>query len=122
MGDWTNTTRGSLSSTFLAALHSLHTSLANRRDVKYSMLEAGEWNISRGVPPYVGFAYLHEAVVNRADSSARFTPDPDGWRSSIVDAPIPKALEPTPYGAWRDGLFWVMLLGFNLGLFVLPRR
>ena len=53
---------------------------------------------------------------------ARFTPDPDGWRSSIVDAPIPKALEPTPYGAWRDGLFWVMLLGFNLGLFVLPRR
>ena len=35
----------------------------------------GEWNISRGVPPYVGFAYLHEAVVNRADSSARFTPD-----------------------------------------------
>lgn len=53
---------------------------------------------------------------------ARFTPDPDGWRSSVVDASIPKALEPTPYGAWRDGLFWVMLLGFNLGLFVLPRR
>jgi hypothetical protein len=39
-----------------------------------------------------------------------------------VDARLPAALDATPYSAWRDGLFWVMLLGFNLGLFVLPRR
>ena len=49
-------------------------------------------------------------------------PDPQGWHSSIVDAPIPPAAEPTPYGRWRDGLFWVILLSFNLGLLVLPRR
>ncbi len=53
---------------------------------------------------------------------ALFRPDPDGWRSSMVDARLPAALDPTPYSAWRDGLFWVMLLGFNLGLFALPRR
>ena len=54
--------------------------------------------------------------------TAKFSPDPDGWRSSVVDARIPQALPQTPYGTWRDGLFWVMLFGFNLGLFVLPRR
>jgi apolipoprotein N-acyltransferase len=53
---------------------------------------------------------------------AVFEPDPEGWRSSVVNARLPAALQATPYSAWRDGLFWVMLLGFNLGLFVLPRR
>jgi hypothetical protein len=28
----------------------------------------------------------------------------------------------TPYSRWRDGLYWLMLLGLNLGLLVLPRR
>lgn len=53
---------------------------------------------------------------------AKFGPDPEGWRSSVVDARIPAALPPTPYSNWRDGLFWIILLGLNLGLFVLPRR
>lgn len=53
---------------------------------------------------------------------AKFGPDPEGWRSSVVDAPIPAALPPTPYSNWRDGLFWIILFGINLGLFVLPRR
>lgn len=53
---------------------------------------------------------------------ATYGPDPSGWRSSIVDAPIPPAAEPTPYSQWRDGMFWLILLGLNLGLFVLPRR
>lgn len=52
----------------------------------------------------------------------KYAPDPEGWRSSVVDARIPAALEPTPYQTWRDGLFWVMLLALNLGLFILPRR
>jgi apolipoprotein N-acyltransferase len=51
-----------------------------------------------------------------------YGPDPEGWRSSVVDAPIPPIAEPTPYSQWRDGLFWLILLGLNLGLFVLPRR
>jgi len=48
--------------------------------------------------------------------------DPDGWRSAVVDARIPVALPATPYSNWRDGLFWLMFVGLNLGLFVLPRR
>jgi apolipoprotein N-acyltransferase len=52
----------------------------------------------------------------------RHGPDPEGWRSSVVDAVIPPAASPTPYTQWRDGLFWVMLAALNLGLFILPRR
>jgi apolipoprotein N-acyltransferase len=53
---------------------------------------------------------------------AVYGPDPAGWRSSVVDAPIPPVADPTPYSQWRDGMFWLILLGLNLGLFVLPRR
>jgi apolipoprotein N-acyltransferase len=53
---------------------------------------------------------------------AVYGPDPDGWKASIVDAAIPPAAEPTPYGQWRDGMFWIILLSLNLGLLVLPRR
>jgi len=35
----------------------------------------GEWSTSRGVPPYVGFQYLHEKAANRAESSVRYTPE-----------------------------------------------
>ncbi|MDZ4761592.1 MAG: apolipoprotein N-acyltransferase [Alphaproteobacteria bacterium] len=48
--------------------------------------------------------------------------DPAGWKSSVVDAPIPPVAAPTPYSRWRDGLFWIIFLGLNLGLLVLPRR
>lgn len=51
-----------------------------------------------------------------------YGPDPAGWRSAIVDARIPAALPATPYSNWRDGLFWLIFAGLNLGLFVLPRR
>ncbi len=51
-----------------------------------------------------------------------YGPDPEGWRSHIVDAAIPAAVDTTPYGRWRNGVFWLMLLVFNLGLFLLPRR
>lgn len=54
--------------------------------------------------------------------AAQYGPDPDGWRSAVVDAAIPPALEATPYSNWRDGLFWIMLISLNLGLFILPRR
>jgi apolipoprotein N-acyltransferase len=57
----------------------------------------------------------------RADTTV-FGADPKGWRSSVVEARIPPAAEPTPYSRWRDGLFWVMLIGINLGYLVLPRR
>jgi apolipoprotein N-acyltransferase len=53
---------------------------------------------------------------------AIYGPDPEGWKAVIVDAPIPPAAEPTPYGRWRDGMFWIILLSLNLGLLVLPRR
>jgi apolipoprotein N-acyltransferase len=53
---------------------------------------------------------------------AIYGPDPEGWRSSIVDTRIPAAVDPTPYSNWRDGMFWIILLGLNLGLLVLPRR
>jgi apolipoprotein N-acyltransferase len=53
---------------------------------------------------------------------AIYGPDPEGWRSAFVDARIPAALPATPYSNWRDGLFWIIFLGLNLGLFVLPRR
>ncbi|MEQ1610307.1 MAG: apolipoprotein N-acyltransferase [Hyphomonadaceae bacterium] len=53
---------------------------------------------------------------------ALYGPDPEGWRSSILDARIPAATEPTPYSNWRDGMFWIILLGLNAGLLVLPRR
>ncbi|MEQ1783443.1 MAG: apolipoprotein N-acyltransferase [Hyphomonadaceae bacterium] len=48
--------------------------------------------------------------------------DPAGWHSSVVDARIPAALPATPYSNWRDGLFWLIFVALNLGLFVLPRR
>jgi apolipoprotein N-acyltransferase len=48
--------------------------------------------------------------------------DPLDWTSSVVDAAIPPIADPTPYSHWRDGLFWLILLGLNLGLLVLPRR
>lgn len=51
-----------------------------------------------------------------------YGPDPEGWTSSVIDAPIPPAAAPTPYSRWRDGMFWVILLGLNLGLLALPRR
>ncbi len=53
---------------------------------------------------------------------AIYGPDPEGWTSSVVDAPIPPLAEPTPYSQWRDGMFWLILLSLNLGLLVLPRR
>jgi apolipoprotein N-acyltransferase len=52
----------------------------------------------------------------------RFGVDPPGWTSSVVDAPLPPAASATPYSMWRDGLFWLMLLGFSGALFVLPRK
>ncbi|HOZ26061.1 MAG TPA: apolipoprotein N-acyltransferase [Hyphomonadaceae bacterium] len=48
--------------------------------------------------------------------------DPEGWKSSVVDTHIPPAADPTPYSNWRDGMFWIILLSFNLGLLALPRR
>lgn len=78
--------------------------VASRGDT--GMIDAyGRWT-ARGVP---------------ADP-AIYGPDPDGWKSSIVDTRIPAAAEPTPYSNWRDGMFWIILLGLNLGLLVLPRR
>jgi len=53
---------------------------------------------------------------------ATYGPDPEGWRSAVVDARIPEALPATPFSNWRDGLFWIIFLALNLGLFVLPRR
>jgi hypothetical protein len=67
-------------------------------------------------------AYGRWSARGQPADSAKYGPDPEGWRSSVVDAVIPPALEPTPYSNWRDGLFWIILLGLNLGLFVLPRR
>jgi len=52
----------------------------------------------------------------------QFGADPAGWTSSVVEAPLPAAAERTPYGVWRDGLFWLMLLGFSGTLLLLPRR
>ena len=78
--------------------------VASRGDT--GMIDAyGRWT-ARGVP---------------ADP-AIYGPDPEGWKSSIVDTRIPAAAEPTPYSNWRDGMFWIILLGLNLGLLVLPRR
>lgn len=67
-------------------------------------------------------AYGRWSARGQPADPAKYGPDPEGWRSSVVDAVIPPALEPTPYSNWRDGLFWIILLGLNLGLFVLPRR
>jgi apolipoprotein N-acyltransferase len=53
---------------------------------------------------------------------ALYGADPEGWKSSVVDTRIPPAADPTPYSNWRDGMFWIILLGLNLGLLVLPRR
>lgn len=52
----------------------------------------------------------------------QFGADPPGWISSVVEAPLPAAAPPTPYGAWRDGLYWLMLLVFSGTMFVLPRK
>jgi apolipoprotein N-acyltransferase len=61
------------------------------------------------------------ARANPADPTV-WGQDPKGWTSAILDAEIPPVAEPTPYSSWRQGLFWLMVLGFNLGLIVLPRR
>jgi apolipoprotein N-acyltransferase len=53
---------------------------------------------------------------------ASFGPDPEGWKASVVDAAIPPIADHTPYSRWRDGMFWLILLGLNLGLLALPRR
>ncbi len=58
---------------------------------------------------------------HRADPQV-FGPDPKGWKSSIVDAALPPAITQTFYSRWRDGPFWLLLLGLNLWLIVLPRR
>lgn len=41
----------------------------------------GAWSSSRGVGPYVGYAYLHEKAPNNPASRVRYTPDlpDDGW-------------------------------------------
>jgi apolipoprotein N-acyltransferase len=67
-------------------------------------------------------AYGRWTARGKPADSARYGPDPEGWTSSVVDAAIPPVAEPTPYSAWRDGMFWLILLSFNLGLLVLPRR
>lgn len=67
-------------------------------------------------------AYGRWTARGRPADPARYGPDPEGWTSSVVDAAIPPAAEPTPYSQWRDGMFWLILLSFNLGLLVLPRR
>lgn len=67
-------------------------------------------------------AYGRWTAQGRPADPALYGADPEGWTSSLVDAALPPALEPTPYSIWRDGLFWLILLGLNLGLFVLPRR
>jgi len=67
-------------------------------------------------------AYGRWTARGRPADPVRYGPDPEGWTSSIVDAAIPPAAEPTPYSQWRDGMFWLILLSLNLGLLVLPRR
>jgi hypothetical protein len=67
-------------------------------------------------------AYGRWTAQGKPADPAIYGADPEGWRSSIVDAPIPATAEPTPYARWRDGLFWVIFLSFNLGLLALPRR
>jgi apolipoprotein N-acyltransferase len=67
-------------------------------------------------------AYGRWTARGKPADPAVYGPDPEGWTSSVVDAPIPAVAPPTPYGRWRDGLFWVILLSLNLWLLVLPRR
>lgn len=67
-------------------------------------------------------AYGRWTARGKPADPARYGSDPEGWRSSVVDAPIPKAIDATPYSNWRDGLFWLIFVGLNLGLFILPRR
>jgi apolipoprotein N-acyltransferase len=67
-------------------------------------------------------AYGRWTARGRPADPAIYGPDPEGWKSSVVDAPIPPTASPTPYARWRDGLFWLILLALNLGLIVLPRR
>jgi apolipoprotein N-acyltransferase len=67
-------------------------------------------------------AYGRWTAHGRPADSKIYGPDPEGWRSSIVDARIPPAAAATPYSQWRDGMFWLILIFLNLGLFVLPRR
>jgi apolipoprotein N-acyltransferase len=67
-------------------------------------------------------AYGRWTARGRPADPVKYGEDPPGWHSSMVDAAIPPAAEPTPYGRWRDGLFWVILGFLNLGLLVLPRR
>jgi apolipoprotein N-acyltransferase len=67
-------------------------------------------------------AYGRWTARGKPADPVRYGPDPEGWTSSVVDAAIPPAAEPTPYSRWRDGMFWLILLSLNLGLLVLPRR
>lgn len=67
-------------------------------------------------------AYGRWTARGKPADPAIYGPDPKGWKSSIVDAAIPPAARATPYSGWRDGLYWLMLIGINLGLLVLPRR
>ncbi len=67
-------------------------------------------------------AYGRWTARGHSPDFAVYGPDPEGWRSSVLDAPIPPVAEATPYSQWRDGMFWLILLALNLGLMVLPRR
>jgi apolipoprotein N-acyltransferase len=67
-------------------------------------------------------SYGRWAARGHRPDPAVYGPDPEGWKASILDAPIPPAAEPTPYSRWRDGMFWIILLALNLGLLALPRR
>ena len=66
-------------------------------------------------------------VANTGEAPHRI-PVYDAWANENGRPPFAEIsrirLEPRhyPYSNWRDGLFWIILLGLNLGLFVLPRR
>ena len=67
-------------------------------------------------------AYGRWTARGHSPDPAIYGPDPEGWKASVLDTPIPPVAEPTPYSRWRDGMFWILLLSLNLGLLVLPRR
>ena len=51
-------------------------------------------------------AYGRQTATAIAPESASFSADREGWRARIVDAELPRALEPTVYGKHR----WLMVL------------
>lgn len=67
-------------------------------------------------------AYGRRTAQGQPADPGRYGEDPKGWQSSVVEAAIPQRAKPTPYSTWRDGLFWIILLSFPLGLLVLPRK